>query len=230
MALQGAALFSLNYLLFYAAAAHLTSGLMAVAFSTITVMNIANGALFFGTPVERRVLLAAVAGMTGLALVFWPELALFGPSGALGLVLSLLATYLASLGNMLAVRHQRAGVPVVAGNAWGMTYGALIAFAIALGGGAPLAFDGSAGYAVSLLYLALGASVMGFGCYLTLLRRIGAARAAYATVLFPLVALALSTAFEGYRWTAVAAAGVLLVLFGNLLVLARKPAALPARG
>jgi drug/metabolite transporter (DMT)-like permease len=224
MALQGLTLFSLNYFLFYVAALHLTSGLMAVAFSTITVMNILNGALFFGHRVDRRVMLAALSGLAGLGLIFWPEVAgfEFSHEALLGLGLSLLATYSASLGNMVAVRHQRAGLPLVQSNALGMAYGALFAFGLALGHGAPLAFDWSAGYVVSLVWLAVVASVIGFGCYLTLLRKIGADRAAYATVLFPLVALGISTLVEGYRWTIPAVLGVALVLAGNLVVLSAR--------
>lgn len=45
---------------------------------------------------------------------------------------------------------------------------------------------------------------------------------AYCMVLFPIVALALSTVFENYRWTTEAVAGVSLVLAGNLLVIVPK--------
>jgi drug/metabolite transporter (DMT)-like permease len=68
---------------------------------------------------------------------------------------------------------------------------------------------------------------MAFGAYLTLLGRIGADRAAYATVLFPLVALAISTVVEDYAWTPIALAGVALVLTGNLLVLLAARRAVP---
>ena len=39
----------------------------------------------------------------------------------------------------------------------------------------------------------------------------------------PVVALLLSTLFEGYRWTLPAAAGLALIVVGNALVL-RRPA------
>jgi len=108
MAAQGVTLFSINYVLFYVAAGYLTSGLMAVAFSTIVVMNIGNGALLFGHRAEPLVALAALAGIAGLGLVFWPEIAGFELSraAAIGLGLSLVATYSASLGNMVTVRHK----------------------------------------------------------------------------------------------------------------------------
>lgn len=223
-AAQGLTLFSLNYLLFYVAAGYVTSGLLAVAFATITVMNIANGALFFRTPVDARVVVGAAAGIAGLACVYWPEIVGVELSHAalIGLGLSLLATYSASLGNMVSVRHKARAIPVIESNAIGMAYGAGFALLFALARGAPLAFDMSWGYAVSLVYLALFGSVIGFGAYLTLLQKIGADRAAYSSVLFPLVALGLSTWLEGYRWTPLAAVGVALVLAGNLIVLRRR--------
>jgi len=225
MAIQGLCLFSLNYVLFYRASFDLPSGLLAICFSTITLMNIANGRLFFRSPVRPRVVLGALLGLLGLALVFWPEIAGFGLHGpaAAGLLLSLVATYSASLGNMVSVRHKMAGVPVVEGNAIGMGYGALCSLAFALAQGLPFVYDPRADYTIALAYLALFASVIGFGCFLTLVQRIGADRAAYSSVLFPVVALALSTFLEGYRWTALAGLGAALVLLGNVLALVRLP-------
>jgi drug/metabolite transporter (DMT)-like permease len=103
-----------------------------------------------------------------------------------------------------------------------MGYGAILMFAIALIAGAPFHFEATPTYIGSLIYLALFGSIMAFGAYLTLLGRIGADRAAYASLLFPLVALGISTLFEGYQWSAPALVGVLLVLAGNFLVLSRR--------
>lgn len=147
--------------------------------------------------------------------------------------MSLVATYAASLGNMVTVRHSRARIPVIEANAIGMSYGVLFTLIIVVAQGVPFDFVWTASYLGSLVYLALFASVIGFGSYLTLVQRIGADRAAYASVLFPIVALAISTFLEDYRWTLPAVIGAALVLVGNLLVLIRRapavsPAALPA--
>lgn len=225
LALLGLFLFSLNYLTLYLATTHLTSGLVAVVHSTIIVMNIVNGALLLGAPVRPRVVAGAGLGLAGIALVFGTELVHPGLSGAwTGLGLALLGTLFASLGNMVAVRNQRQGLPVIQGNAVGMAYGALFMFAAAAATGRPPTFDWSPAYLASLAYLAVFGSVIAFGCYLTLLGRIGADRAAYATVLFPLVALTLSWLFEGYRWSPAVLAGLGLVVLGNVLVLVRLPA------
>jgi len=226
MALQGFCLFGINYILFYWAAVYLVSGLLAVCFSTITVMNIANAALLYRQRVDPRVAIAAALGLVGIGLVFWPEFAKIDLSraAAIGLGMSLVATYAASLGNMVTVRHSRARIPVIEANAIGMSYGALFTLLIVIAQGIPFDFVWTASYLGSLAYLALFASVIGFGSYLTLVQRIGADRAAYASVLFPIVALAVSTFLEGYRWSIPAVIGVALVLVGNLLVLIRRPA------
>jgi drug/metabolite transporter (DMT)-like permease len=232
MAAQGLFLFGINYVLFYWAAAYLISALLAVSFSTLIVMNLINGALFFRRPISGRAVLAAIMGIGGICLIFWPEIggAEFSRTAAIGLALCLLGTYAASLGNMVTVRHQRAGIPVVEGNAIGMAYGTLFILLLVLVRGIPFSFATDAGYLISLLYLALFASVIGFGSYLTILQRLGADRAAYTSVLFPVVALAVSTWLEGFTWTLLAALGVVLVLAGNLLVLARRPVPVAAAG
>ena len=224
MALQGAMLFCINYVIFYWATAELTSGLIAVIFSTIVLMNIVNSAIFFRKPVDISMITGAVTGLLGIILVFWPEVAsMQHNSGALkGLLLSLLGTYIASLGNMLSARNQSHCLPVIQSNAFGMAYGALILLLSALLQGSGLVYDFSLNYNLSLLYLALFGSVLAFGSYLTLLGRIGPEKAAYATVLFPLVALGISTLFENYHWSLLAACGVALVLLGNVLIIMPK--------
>lgn len=224
IALQGVFLFCINYLVFYWATGLLTTGLIAVLFSTIVFMNIFLGALFFGDPVRADVFAGASLGLAGICLVFWPQIADFdGSSGtALGLGLSLVGTALASLGNMASVRNQRNALPVIQTNAFGMGYGALIMLVLALLSGQPFNYDPAPGYTISLVYLSVFGSILAFGSYLTLIGRIGADRAAYVTVLFPIVALALSTLFEGYQWSATAVTGIALILAGNLLIVSKS--------
>lgn len=227
-ALLGFLLFSLNYIFFYQATETVTSGLVALSFSSSILMNIFFGALFLGSPVRLPVVLGGVMGIAGIGLVYWPELAGFGAARASlgGLVLCVLATALASLGNIVSARNQRAGMPVVQTNAFGMAYGsAFMAVAVVLQGKS-FDFEWTAEYMGSLLYLAFFGSVVGFGCYLTLLGRIGADRAAYANILHPVVAIGVSTVFEGFQWTWPAVLGAMLVVAGNVIVLrrARRPA------
>jgi drug/metabolite transporter (DMT)-like permease len=224
MAALGLFLFSSNYLVFYLANIHLTSGLVAVVFSSIVVANIIFGRIFLNSPIRPRVALGAGFGIAGLAIIFWPDIKGFdlAQAGTLGLVLSLVGTVLASIGNIISVANQSRGLPVLQANAYGMAYGALFMAAFAVLRGTPFEFEFTAPYIASLLYLAVFGSIIAFGCYLTLLGRIGADKGAYAAVMFPVVALALSTVFEDYQWSAAAAAGMVLVVVGNVLVLSQK--------
>jgi len=223
LAVMGLCMFSFNFFFFYRAAAFMTSGLLAVVFSMTVVLNIINGWIFLGRRAAPRTLAAAALGVAGIAALFWPEIERFdlADAGARGLLLSLAGTLCFSLGNIASARAQMRGLPVLSCNAWGMTYGAVIMYGVTFLGGAPFVFEATLSYGVALLYLALCGSVLAFGAYLTLLGRIGADRAGYVTVLFPLVALAISTVVEDYRWSPLALAGVALVLAGNLLVLLR---------
>ncbi len=224
IALQGVLLFALNYYLFYLAEERITSGLAAVVFSTIVFMNLINGRIFLGSAIELKVVLGGLMGIAGLAFLFWPEMQAVAFSGPVmsGLLLCLAATYLASLGNILSARNQKSGLPVIQTNALGMTYGAICMALLAWQSGSPASFEFSASYLISLIYLALFGSVIAFGCYLTLVGRIGAGKAAYCTLFFPVVALLLSTIWEGYHWTSQALIGSGLILCGNFLALNKK--------
>ncbi len=224
VALQGLTLFCLNYWMTYLSTQFLTSGLVAVLFTSIILLNLVNARLFFGVAVEARVLLAAATGALGVALLFLPELqAAMGDRTVVhGALLALGATYLASLGNMAAMRNTQSGMPVVTANAYGMTYGTVGLALIAAIRGTPVDFDPSWPYVVSLLYLSLAGTSLAFGLYLVLIKRIGPSRAAYTSVLFPVVALMVSTFFEGYRWSLSSFAGLAVLVAGNALALSRR--------
>jgi drug/metabolite transporter (DMT)-like permease len=222
--LLGLTLFSVNYILFYEAEKHLVSGSVAIIFSLLVVFNILNNWLFFGSRPDRQVIAAATLGLLGIVLTFWQDLRTMssGSQSFWGIVLSLGATLTASFGNLVSARLQKRQVPVVPANAFGMLYGTIVLLAYAVISGANFSFQASAGYIVSLVYLTLFGSVIAFGAYLTLIGRIGSDRAAYTSVLFPIVALVFSAAFEKYHLTTLSALGIACVLAGNGLVLLRK--------
>ena len=222
-AAQGALLFGLNYLCVYWAEQHIASGLVAVLFSLIVFLNLVGVRVFFATPVNRRTALGAALGVTGVTLLFWRELAGMQTDALRGIMFGLAATVFASGGNLLAVRNQRRGIPVLPGVAWGMTYGTLTIAVVAAVKDIVWTFDPRPAYVLSLLYLAAFGSVIAFAAYLTLLGKIGAARAGYVGVAVPVVALLLSTVFEHYEWTLPALAGAALCIAGNVLVLMPQP-------
>jgi drug/metabolite transporter (DMT)-like permease len=221
----GCCLFSLNFTLFYYGGLTIPSGLLAVVFSLASIINMILSAALLRQQIEPRVAAGGVLGAAGIGLLFWPQIAGagFDPTALMGLGLCVAGTFLFCLGNMASTLIQRRGIPLLAAIAWAMTYGVGVLLALSLARGQAFVIEPTPVYAASILYLAVGASVMAFGAYLALLRRIGAARAGYSTVLFPVIALAISTLLEGYVWTGLAVAGVVLALAGNVLVL-RQPA------
>lgn len=231
--LQGMCVFGFNFCCFYTANAYINSGLESVLFSLATVFNAINGVIFFRQQVTRRLLWANLLGFLGILSLFWHDLSGAGMNTGvlLGIGLSLLGTYGFSLGNMISVRHQARGLDLLSTNAYAMGYGALVMLLIAVVSGAEFSIEWTAGYLGSLAYLALFGSVIGFATYFALIGRIGAGPAAYATVMFPLIALGMSTLFEGYQWTSNAIVGLILILLGNAVMFYRpkRVAAAPMR-
>ncbi len=220
MALQGFTLFGLSYCMSYLATGYLTSGLVAVVFSSILMWNILNLRLFMRQPVAWRAFCGGLVGLFGIAVLFWRDLAAFAATrGVIGLVMALVGAYMASVGNVVGSRNARSGVPVTQANVYGMAYGGLLTLAIHFGGGGEPTMDWSLGYLCPMLYLTLFGSVVAFGCYMLLIERIGAEYAAYVTLLMPVIALIFSTLFEDYQWALSAGLGVAVVLAGNLLIL-----------
>ena len=225
--LLGMLLFCLNYIVMYHAQQYITSALTAIAFSTMLWMNIINARIFFGVRAGGRVIVGALLGIIGIVVLFMPQIDRVSLSDATlyGAALCVLGALIASLGNMVSQSAQNDGLPVMQSNAWGMLYGSILTGAIAFGQGQEFNFDWSLTYVSSLLYLIIFGSIIAFGAYLTLLGRIGAHKAGYAVVMFPVVALVVSVVFEGLQITANIVVGVMLVLLGNIFILQTRPKA-----
>lgn len=217
--LQALCLFCLNFIAFYSATALIPSGLVAVIFSLASIFNAINARLFFDEPISRQTVLAGGIGIGALVLLFWHDLAVAPDMATLyGIGLAMLGTVFFSWGNMASRHNAMLGVTPVTANAWGMGIGALCLLAIVMAAGQPLALPRGGTYWAALVYLSVIGSVIGFTAYLVLVGRIGSAKAGYATVLFPIVALTASTLFEGYRWTVLSLLGVMLACLGNLVM------------
>jgi len=219
--LMGIFLFGLNYLAAYAAQIYITSALNAIVFSSMVWMNIINARIFLGTHIDRSTYFGAGLGIVGIFIIFQPEIQNISMSDSvfIGACLSLTGALLASFGNIISQTAQRRKLPVMTSTAWGMFYGALLNTGLAFLQGKPFSFDPSPGYVASLLYLSVFGSVITFGCYLTLLGRIGADRAGYSMVMIPIVALILSAMFEGLMLEMHILIGAALALAGNVAIL-----------
>jgi drug/metabolite transporter (DMT)-like permease len=224
IALQGFLMFSIGYWMVYTAERFIASGLAAVVTSSLIFMNILHGRLFLKKPVRGHVVSGAVLGIMGIVLIFLPEFSRvhWSDKAFQGFMLCTVSTVVYSLGNIVSERNQKTGMPVLQTNALSMGYAALIMLALIGIGGKRFEFEPSLRYIGSLLYLSVFGSIAAFWCYMTLIGRIGADKAAYGPLVVPVLAMGLSSVFEGYKWSVPAGLGVLLIVAGNLLVLGRR--------
>lgn len=220
----GLFLFNLNYISVYFASYYLTTGLVSVIFSSVLIFNMLIGYLVVGDRITLMMLLGAMTGILGIALVFSPEFTQveWSDSTLSGIGLALLGTLSASVGMISSARFQKQQYPVLQTNAWGMAWGAIWMGFYILFTDVEFGFEYTLPYIGGLFWLSLFSTVFGFGCFLTLVGRIGAARASYAMVVFPIVALGLSTLFEDYQWTPIASMGLILAIAGNVIILLDK--------
>ena len=223
--LQGLCLFCCNFLCFYQATLSVSSGLVSVIFSLATIFNAINGWLIYREKIGLRTFIAAFVGTLGLILLFSREIFLGFEFGALkGIGFAVLGTVFFSLGNMVSRRNSAAGIAPLQANCWGLIYGSSILMVLILITGSATPAPPNVNFTLALVYLSVVGTIIGFTTYLTLVARIGSAKSAYTTVLFPIVALTLSTLFEGYEWHFWGVVGVCLALCGNLIMFYRKKA------
>jgi len=219
--LQGCCMFSFNFICFYHSSKYMASGLVSIVFSAAIFYNAINNKLFWGVTPSKSVYGAGVLGISGLTLLFWQELMQTEASHELllGIGLAALGTFGFSLGNMITVRHKKHDINPLTSTAYGMSYGTAVLLLIIFVTQTPVTWDDRPLYGFSLVYLSVFASIIGFTAYLSLVNRIGANQAAYATVVFPVIALALSSVFEDYKWGVMNSLGLVLVLLGNAVAM-----------
>ena len=225
LALMGIAMYSVSYIFVYHAERHIVSGLVAIGYSASPLLSTLGLRLFFGQRITARMALGSLFGIGGITLVFWPEFGRLAQNRdvALGALFTVLAALVSTIGGLLAHRNHQRKLHGWATMAWSMGYGGFAALAIALALGRPLSFEWTPGYVLSLLYLVALGTIAAFAGWLTLLGRIGAARASYVGVMVPIVALIISTIFEGLAWHPLMVIGMAISVAGNALVLGGAP-------
>lgn len=226
-AILGILQFTLNFNFVYRAEGHITSGLVAVVFALLLVPNAVMGRIFLGQQLGRQLLVGSAVAMIGVAMLFVHE-ARVAPRGAtevlVGCGLTLMGVMAASTANIMQGTATARAYPMSSTLAVAMLVGAavdaLFAWATV---GAPV-IELRAGYLFGIAYLGIMASAVAFMLYFGILRVIGPAKAAYSSIIVPVIAMLLSTMFEGYRWSVLAAAGAVLAMAGLVIALkARRP-------
>lgn len=218
---QGVFMYSLSYLCVYEAEHHVPSGLVAIGYSLSPILNGVASHLMWKTPLSRRFLAGGALGAVGVVLIFAPELVRADAKGhtGLGLLFTMGAVLLSSVGSLASSRNRSLGLPFWASMAWGMGAGALLSTALAVVQGVALPWPLSGAWWASLLYLSIAGSAVAFACFLGLQQRLGPGPASTVGVATPVLALIVSTALEGFVPTVWTLAGVLLALCGSALAL-----------
>jgi drug/metabolite transporter (DMT)-like permease len=223
----GLAQFVLNFNFVYRAEQHITSGVVAVCYALLLVPNAILARVFLGQRMGRQLAIGSVIAVAGVALLFVHEarLSQAGTQEALiGIGLALVGVVSASVANVMQASETSKAYPMSAMLGWAMLLGALADGAFAWVTAGPPVFETRPGYALGIVYLGLVGSAFTFSLYFRLIRTIGPTKAAYTSVVIPVIAMLLSTLFEGYRWSLLAGGGAVLVLVGLVLALkARRP-------
>jgi drug/metabolite transporter (DMT)-like permease len=223
--------FCINFNAVYLAERHITSGVVAIVFALLLIPSSLLGWAFLGQRPTRRFFWSSLVAVAGIVLLFIHELHDHAGSArqiVVGIGLSLFGMLGASIANVVQARPEIRRFPLFPMLAWSMAAGAAIDAAFAFAFTGPPSFDPRPAYWLGLLYLALAASVLTFSLYYPVVRKIGPAKAAYSSVLVPIIAMGFSTWLEGYRWTPLTIAGALLALGGMIAALGRSRSTVPA--
>lgn len=219
--------FVLNFNFVYRAEQHITSGVVAVCYALLLVPNALLARAFLRQRMGRQLLVGSAIAMAGVALLFVHEVRL-SERGAdavlLGIGIAMAGVLSASVANVMQATETSKAYPMATMLGWAMLIGAAVDAGFAWATAGPPAFETRPGYALGILYLGVLGSAVSFTLYFALIRTIGPAKAAYTSVLIPVIAMAFSTLLEGYRWSWLAVGGVVLVVAGLVLALrARRP-------
>ena len=224
IAVLGIFLFNINYVIFYLSTQYLISGFVALCFSSILFMNVINNIIFHRSSPNIVTLIGGTIGTLGLIIIFYDEIITFEFSSgtSYGIFLGIIATYFASLGNLISAHTSKIKLEVIPVTGLGMFYGSISLMIYLILMGNSFSFEVSHQYIFSLIYLSIFGSVFGFSLYLTLIKKLGSNDAAYVAIIMPLVALVVSTFFEGLVWDVSLVLGAIMIVLGNVIILKRN--------
>lgn len=224
--IQGLFNFCINYLLTYIAEKNISSGLVAVTFTTLIYFNMIGMKLIYKRQITKNLILGSLIGFLGIVLLFWKEIVQsnFNELTIMGIVIGVVATFSASIGNLAAYKNHLNKVPVMTFNSFAMLYGTIFSLIIGLLLNQSFFLPTTTTFVSSLLYLSLFGTVLTFWAYQTLVGNLGAEKAAYTSLISPVIAITLSIIFEGLTFNLQMFFGIILCFLGNYLALKNKKA------
>ena len=223
---QGLFMFCLNYILTYHSEKYVVSGLVAVLFTLLLYFNMIGHWVFFRVRPSRLTWAAGALGAVGLYFIFRDQISIEHVQSSQnwwwGVGIGVVATGCASAGNMVATLYRPRNIPIFKGSAWAMAYGTVWTLLISLYLGHPFDVPHSWTYWSSMVYLAVPGTILSFYFYLKLIHERGPTQAGYTSVMVPVMALIVSSVFEGLVWTTSLIVGSVLIFLGQLLMLRGK--------
>ena len=217
-------MFCVNFILTYWASHMAPSAIIALAFTSLIYFNMFFGKQFLAIPFDKKVIMGGLISFFGMGLLSYNELIHIDEHAGylLGFFISLIATASASVGNIISVRSRQLKIPILANNAWGMLYGCLFSLTFCLVTQKSFTIKPDLSFTLSFLYLVIFGTVISFGAYLKLIDLVGPAKAAFTSVISPVIAITLSIYFENLNFNSWMIFGVGFSLLGNIIALTPK--------
>ena len=203
-----------------------TSGEAALLMTAIPLWLVALESLLLRRAPSRRVVVALLLGVSGVAVLTWGE----GWSGGLADRAALVVSALFWAVGTLVVRRAGSPLPAAQSTAMQLSAGAVALLAASVAAGEPAAWspaDITPRAALALAFLVIGGTVLGFGAYTWLLRVTSAAAVSTYAFVNPVIALALAWAVGDGELSA--RTGVAAALVVGAVVFSR-PTGVPAAG
>ncbi len=223
----GLAQFVLNFNFVYRAEHYLTSGIVATVYALLLIPNSILAWIAFRQPVSRAFILGSLVAIAGIMLLLLREYRAAPVSAdavLVGIALSVAGLLSASSANVMQGMQIARRLPMAAVLTWGMLIGSAVDAAYAWATVGPPVIEWRAGYLFGIAWLGIAGSVITFPLYFQMIQRVGPGRAAYSSVLIPVIAMLISTVFENYRWSTLSAAGAVLAVAGMVIALRAKTA------
>jgi drug/metabolite transporter (DMT)-like permease len=214
--------FCLNFIIGYHTTKYIPSGMIAVIFSLSIITSEIFKALFDGKKIEKKIVLSSFFGFLGLLFFIFPNLKFDKNSQifdvVFGISLAILMMIVFSFGNYLVEKNKRQNhTPLFTAIAFGSSLSSIYLLLINFALGNKFIMDFSTKYIGSLLYQIFFASIVAFLCFYYLIQKVGAVKANYTALIYPTIALIISSFFENFEFTIMGCAGLALILLALAL-------------